>query len=84
MGIRVTKDTLVKQLEMSNQMHFLKQPYHQAIMNDEIPLSIGGGLGQSRIQMLLLRKAHLGEVSVTVWPKELKEICSKKNIHVLQ
>jgi aspartate--ammonia ligase len=84
MGIRVTKDTLVKQLEMSGQMDYLEQPYHKAIMNDEIPLSIGGGLGQSRIQMLLLRKAHLGEVSVTVWPKELKEICSKKNIHVLE
>ena len=52
-------------------------------MNDEIPLSIGGGIGQSRIQMLLLRKAHLGELSVIVWPKELKEICVKKNIHVL-
>jgi aspartate--ammonia ligase len=84
MGIRVTKDTLVKQLEMSDQMDFLNQPYHKAIMNNEIPLSIGGGLGQSRIQMLLLRKAHLGEVSVTVWPKILKEICSKKNIHVLE
>jgi aspartate--ammonia ligase len=84
MGIRVTKETLVKQLEMSGQMDYLEQPYHKAIMADEIPLSIGGGLGQSRIQMLLLRKAHLGEVSVTVWPKELKEICSKKNIHVLE
>jgi aspartate--ammonia ligase len=84
MGIRVTKDTLVKQLEMSDQMDYLEQPYHKAIMNDEIPLSIGGGLGQSRIQMLLLRKAHLGEVSVTVWPKQLKDICEKKNIHVLE
>ncbi len=83
MGVRVTKDTLVQQLELSGQMHYLKQPYHSAIMNDEIPLSIGGGIGQSRVQMLLLRKAHLGEVSVTVWPKELKEICVKKNIHVL-
>jgi aspartate--ammonia ligase len=83
MGVRVTKETLVKQLELSGQMDYLKQPYHSAIMNDEIPLSIGGGIGQSRVQMLLLRKAHLGEVSVTVWPKELKEICLKKNIHVL-
>jgi len=83
MGVRVTKDTLVKQLELSGQMHYLEQPYHSAIMNDEIPLSIGGGIGQSRVQMLLLRKAHLGEVSVTVWPKELKDICVKKNIHVL-
>ena len=84
MGIRVTKDTLVKQLEMSGQIDFLDQPYHQMIMKDEIPLSIGGGIGQSRTQMLLLRKAHLGEVSVTVWPKILKDICEKKNIYVLE
>lgn len=84
MGIRVTKDSLKVQLELTKQTHFLKLPYHQAILNDQIPLSIGGGIGQSRTAMLLLRKAHLGEVSVTVWPKELKEICSKKNISVLE
>jgi aspartate--ammonia ligase len=84
MGIRVTKETLKVQLEMAGQMDFLKQPYHQAIMNDEIPLSIGGGIGQSRTYMLLLKKAHLGEVSVTVWPQQLKDICEKKNIHVLE
>jgi aspartate--ammonia ligase len=83
MGIRVTKDSLVQQLKASGQMHFLDLPYHQAIMNDQIPLSIGGGIGQSRTTMLLLKKAHLGEVSVTVWPKQLKDICEKKNIHVL-
>ena len=84
MGIRVTKETLKTQLEMSDQLDFLKLPYHQAILNDEIPLSIGGGIGQSRTYMLLLKKAHLGEVSVTVWPKILKDICKKKNIHVLE
>ena len=84
MGIRVTKETLVKQLEITNQMDFLKLPYHQAIMNDQIPLSIGGGIGQSRTMMSLLKKAHLGEVSVTVWPKLLKDICATKNIHVLE
>ena len=83
MGIRVTSDTLKKQLEMSGQLDFLKQPYHQAIVNDDIPLSIGGGIGQSRTNMYLLKKAHLGEVSVTVWPEILKDICKKKNIHVL-
>jgi aspartate--ammonia ligase len=66
MGIRVNKETLVKQLEMSGQ------------------ISIGGGIGQSRTYMLLLRKAHLGEVSVTVWPEILKEISREKNIHVLE
>lgn len=83
MGIRVTKETLTQQLEITKQTEFLKLPYHQAILNDEIPLSIGGGIGQSRTVMLLLRKAHLGEVSVTVWPSELNRICEKKNIHVL-
>lgn len=84
MGVRVTKDTLVKQLEATGQMDFLQMPYHQAIMNNIIPLSVGGGIGQSRVLMLLLRKAHLGEVSVTVWPKVLKEMCAAKQIHVLE
>ena len=84
MGIRVTPETLKKQLELSGQNDFLNLPYHQAILNNEIPLSIGGGIGQSRTYMYLLRKAHLGEVSVTVWPKILKEICSKKKIYVLE
>jgi aspartate--ammonia ligase len=84
MGIRVTKETLVEQMKMAGLEEDLSLPYHQAILNDEIPLSIGGGIGQSRVMMLLLRKAHLGEVSVTVWPEILKEICARKNIFVLQ
>src|SRR5271167_4983254 len=83
MGIRVNSESLKKQLELTGQLDFLKFPYHKAIVEHEIPLSIGGGIGQSRTLMLLLRKAHLGEVSVTVWPKVLKEMCEKKNIHVL-
>jgi aspartate--ammonia ligase len=84
MGIRVNAETLKQQLEITGQLDFLKFPYHQAIINNQIPLSIGGGIGQSRTFMLILKKAHLGEVSVTVWPKVLKEICKKKNIHVLE
>jgi len=84
MGIRVDAESLMKQLVISGQMDFLKYPYHQVILNNEIPLSIGGGVGQSRTMMLLLRKAHLGEVTVSVWPKVLKEMCRKKNIHVLE
>ena len=84
MGIRVNAETLKKQLKISGQLDLLKLPYHQGITRNELPLSIGGGIGQSRTYMLLLKKAHLGEVSVTVWPKILKEICSKKNIHVLE
>src|SRR5690242_11815774 len=84
MGIRVNADSLRKQLSMSGQTDFLKFPYHQAIINSQIPLSIGGGVGQARTLMLLLRKAHLGEVTVSVWPKILKDICARKNIFVLE
>ena len=84
MGIRVTKETMKIQLEMSGQLDFLDLPYHQAILNDEIPLSIGGGIGQARTYMYLLRTAHLGEVTVTVWPEQLKKICAERNIIVLE
>ena len=84
MGIRVTKETLKQQLEICGQLDFLKLPYHQAILSDQIPLSIGGGIGQARTFMYLLRTAHLGEVTVSVWPKQLKEICAAKNIRVLE
>ena len=84
MGIRVTKETMKAQLELSDQLDFLQLPYHQAILNDEIPLSIGGGIGQSRTYMYLLRTAHLGEVTVSIWPDELKRICAAKNIYVLE
>jgi aspartate--ammonia ligase len=84
MGIRVNADTLIEQLELSEQINMLEFPYHQAITNNEIPLSIGGGIGQSRTFMLLLKKAHIGEVSATVWPKILKDMCRKKNIHVIE
>jgi aspartate--ammonia ligase len=84
MGIHVNADTLKKQLEITSQLDLLKLPYHQAIINNEIPLSIGGGIGQSRTYMLLLKKAHLGEVSISVWPKVLKDMCAKKSIYVLE
>ena len=84
MGVRVNAETLRRQLEMTGQLDFLKLPYHQGIASNELPLSIGGGIGQSRTYMLLLKKAHLGEVSVTVWPKVLKDMCARKNIQVLE
>lgn len=84
MGIRVNAETLKQQLEITGQLDFLKLPYHKAVINDQVPLSIGGGIGQSRTVMLLLQKAHLGEVSVTVWPRKLKELCRQKNIQVLE
>jgi aspartate--ammonia ligase len=83
-GIRVDGASLKRQLEMSGLTDHLKFPYHQAIVNGEIQLSIGSGIGQSRTQMLVLRKAHLGEVTVSVWPKVLKEMGARKKIRVLE
>lgn len=84
MGIRVNAETLRKQLTITGQLDFLELPYHEAIIDGALPLSIGGGIGQSRVMMLLLQKAHIGEVSVTVWPKILKDISRDKNIYVLE
>jgi aspartate--ammonia ligase len=84
MGIRVDAATLRQQLEIAGQLDLLRHPYHQAILNDGMPLSIGGGIGQSRSYMLLLQKAHLGEVSVSVWPQILKDMCRARNIHILE
>jgi aspartate--ammonia ligase len=84
MGIRVDAATLRRQLELTGQLDWLELPYHRGIDTGELPLSIGGGIGQSRTQMLLLKKAHLGEVSVTVWPKILKEMCLARNIRVIE
>jgi aspartate--ammonia ligase len=83
MGIRVDAESLRQQLALTGQLDFLRYPYHQAILSGDIPLSIGGGIGQSRTYMALLRKAHLGEVSVTVWPKVLKEMSAERQIFVL-
>jgi len=63
---------------------FLELPYHKMILNDEIPLSIGGGIGQSRLYGYILKKIALGEVSVTIWPEQLHEICAARNIHLLR
>ena len=84
MGIRVDAASLRRQLEITGQLDWLSLPYHRGIVSGELPLSIGGGIGQSRTQMLLLKKAHLGEVSVTVWPDILKDLCRARNINVIE
>ena len=83
MGIRVDEDSLVKQLETENCLDRLQLPYHQQIMNKELPYTIGGGIGQSRLCMLLLKKAHVGEVQASIRPQEMIDECSKHNINLL-
>ena len=83
MGIRVDAEAMRRQLELADCMDRAELPYQQAVMNDELPLTIGGGIGQSRLCMFFLRKAHIGEVQVSVWPAEQVRICEENNIHLL-
>ncbi|WP_156300488.1 aspartate--ammonia ligase [Streptobacillus canis] len=83
MGIRVDKETLKKQLELAGNKDRENLDYHKMLLNDELPLTIGGGLGQSRICMFLLQKAHIGEVQASIWTKEIEEECLKNGINLL-
>ncbi len=83
MGIRVDKTSMAKQLEIANATDRRELSFHKAILNDELPLSIGGGIGQSRLCMFFLKKAHIGEVQVSVWPEKMIEECKQNNIFLL-
>ena len=83
MGIRVNKESLLKQLEQENKLERLNLEYHQLLLNDKLPLTFGGGLGQSRMCMFFLNKRHIGEVQSSYWPDEVIEKCKKDNIELL-
>lgn len=83
MGIRVDSDVLAQQLEISNAQERSRFEYHKLILNNTLPLTIGGGIGQSRLCMLLLEKAHIGEVQVSVWPSEMMQKCAENGIVLL-
>ena len=83
MGIRVDKTGLLRQLELENCMQRSSLMYHQALLNDEIPLSIGGGIGQSRLCMFFLRCAHIGEVQASLWTQEMIDKCRENNIIIV-
>lgn len=83
MGIRVDEHSLVEQLEKAGCMERLDMPYHQAVLNKELPYTIGGGIGQSRICMFYLRKVHIGEVQCSLWPKEVMKEAEENHIILL-
>lgn len=83
MGIRVDKDSLISQLTEEGVLDRLELPFHKALINGELPLTIGGGIGQSRLCMQLLQKAHIGEVHASVWPEEELKKCSLAGIELL-
>jgi aspartate--ammonia ligase len=77
MGIRVNKESLLRQLKIENQEARTQLYFHQQLLNDRLPLSIGGGIGQSRLCMVLLHKAHIGEIQASIWPDEMRKECSE-------
>jgi aspartate--ammonia ligase len=83
MGIRVDKDALLKQLEITNTTDRKELYFHKRLINEELPLSVGGGLGQSRICMYYLRKAHIGEIQSSIWPEDMIQECKKSNIFLV-
>lgn len=83
MGIRVNKDSLVKQLKAKGEMGKLSLAYHQMVINEQLPLSIGGGIGQSRLCMYLLKKVHIGEVQSSYWPEDDIKEFKKYNVDLL-
>lgn len=83
MGVRVDKDSLLRQLKIKGELNKVKLYYHKRLLQGELPLTIGGGIGQSRLCMLFLRKVHIGEVQSSIWPDEMKQLCKDNNISLL-
>ena len=83
MGIRVDEDALLRQLEIRDCLDRAQLPFQKALLNGELPYTVGGGIGQSRICMFFLRKAHIGEVQASVWPEDMIGACEKAGIHLL-
>ena len=83
MGIRVDKESLLRQLEIEGQQQREKLYFHQQLLNDKLPLSIGGGIGQSRLCMVLLHKAHIGEIQASIWPDAMREECKSMGMPLI-
>ena len=83
MGIRVSEEVLKEQLIKTDNLDRLDLDYHKKLINGDLPYTIGGGIGQSRLCMFFLQKAHIGEVQVSVWPQELIDKCKKNSIILL-
>lgn len=83
MGIRVDRKALLHQLEKSGKEDRKQLYFHRRLLDGELPLSIGGGIGQSRLCMLLLKKAHIGEIQSSIWPEEMRNECKKLNIPLI-
>ena len=83
MGIRVNKEAMLKQLELTGKEEREKLYFHRRLLKGSLPLSIGGGIGQSRLCMLYLKKAHIGEIQASIWPEDMRQECSRLNMPLI-
>ena len=83
MGIRVNKEALLRQLDICKAGEKKELYFHKRLLNNELPLSIGGGIGQSRLCMFYLRKAHIGEIQASIWPEDMRKECEELEIHLI-
>jgi aspartate--ammonia ligase len=83
MGIRVDKESLLRQLKIEGKEDREKLYFHQQLLNGKLPLSIGGGIGQSRLCMLMLRKAHIGEIQASIWPDDMRRECHELGMKLI-
>ena len=83
MGIRVSEESLKEQLKKAHTEERSELPFHKMLLEGKLPYTIGGGIGQSRLCMLLLGKAHIGEVQASIWPPEMIESCEAADIKIL-
>lgn len=83
MGIRVDEEALLRQLEIRGEQYKKELLFHRMLLSGELPYTIGGGIGQSRLCMFLLRKAHIGEIQSSIWPEEMRKTCAEKGIHLV-
>ena len=83
MGIRVDIEALNRQLRLENKEERKELYFHKKLLNGELPLTIGGGIGQSRLCMVLLHKAHIGEIQASIWPEKMRKECAKHNMPLI-
>ena len=83
MGIRVDKESLLRQLKIEGKEEREQLYFHQQLLNDKLPLSIGGGIGQSRLCMVLLHKGHIGEIQASIWPDDMRKACKQLGMNLI-
>ena len=83
MGIRVDREALLRQLKLEGKEDRAGLYFHKRLISGDLPLSIGGGIGQSRLCMLFLKKAHIGEIQASIWPEEMRKVCSENSIPLI-